>query len=142
MPRMLAATSQPMNPAPTTTARCAGTGLFAQRQTLVEGPQHVNTLEIGERRDALGHQARGDDQLVIRQLAAVGQSQRLRVGVHRPGAVAEQNGDVVLLVELGRLESHVVGLGAQHFLGQRRPVVGQMVLVADDRDGPGVLRPP
>ena len=95
--------------------------------------------QIRERRNALGHQARRDDQLVVGQLAAVGQRHCLRGGVHRPRAVAEQHGDVVLVVELGRLERDVVGLGAQHFLGQRRPVVGQMVLVADDGDRPGVL---
>ena len=81
-----------------------------------------------------GHQPGRDDQLVVAELVAVGQRHGLRGGIHRAHPVAEPHGDVVLLVELGRLERHVVHLGAQHFLRQRRPVVGQMVLVADDRD--------
>ena len=71
--------------------------------------------------------------------------------------VREQNGDAVFdLVERARVESFRVrrseidraelaalfagiDLGAQHVLGQRRPVVRQMNLIADQRDRPGVL---
>ena len=45
-----------------------GAGLLAQRQALVERPQHVDALEIRERRNALGHQAGRDDQLVVGEL--------------------------------------------------------------------------
>ena len=89
----------------------------------------------------LGTKPGGDDQLVVAELAAVGECHRLRGGVDRPHAVAEPHGDVVVLVELRGPERHVVGLGAQHFLRQRRPVVRQVVLVADDRDGTAVFGP-
>ena len=46
--RRLAATSQPMNPAPTTTARRAVAGVLAQRQALVERAQHVDAREVRE----------------------------------------------------------------------------------------------
>ena len=117
------------------------TGMLAQGDALVERAQHPDALQIRERRNGPRHQSGRDDQLVVGELAAVGQRHRLCGGVHRAHAVAEPHGDVVLLVELRGLERDVVGLGAQHFLGQRRPIVGQMVLVADDRDGTAVLRP-
>ena len=58
-------------------------GVLAQRQALVERPQHADALEVGERRNALGHQARRDDQLVVADDVAVGQRHRLRRGVQR-----------------------------------------------------------
>ncbi len=44
-------------------------------------PQHADALEVGERRNSLGHQARCDHQLVVADDVAVGQRHRLRVGV-------------------------------------------------------------
>jgi hypothetical protein len=113
--------------------------LAAQLQALVERPQHVDAQQVRERWNSLRHQARCDDQLVIGQFAAIGQCHRLRGGVDRPRGLAQQHRDVVLFVELRRLQRDVVGLAAQYFLGQRGPVVGQMLLVADDRDRSGVL---
>ena len=42
-----------------------GPCMLAQRQALVERAQHPHALEVGERRNALGHQARCDHQLVV-----------------------------------------------------------------------------
>ena len=116
-------------------------GPLAQGEALVDRAQDVDTLDVRERRNALGHQACCDHQLVVAELAAVGQRDRLRGDVDGPCPLTEQHGDVVLVVELRGLERDVIGLTAQDFLGQRRPVVRQVVLVAEDGDRAGVLRP-
>jgi hypothetical protein len=114
-------------------------GVSTQRQALLEGAQHPDALEVRQRRNALGHQASRDDQFVVTDHVAVGQRQRLLGGVQSRRARTQQHGDVVLVVELGGLQRDLVGLGAQHFLRQWRPVIRQVVLVADDRDRSGVL---
>ena len=48
----------------------------------------------------------------------------------------------LLDVELRRLERDVIDLGPATLLGQRRPIVGQMLLVADDGDRPRVRGAP
>ena len=113
-----------------------------QIEALVEVAQDVDAAEVGDGRNPLGHQARRDHQLVVAQLAAVGQRDLLTRRVEGGRTRAEQHGDVVLLVELRGFERDVVGLAAQHFLRQGRAVVRQMVLVADDGDRAGIVRTP
>ena len=57
------------------------------------------------------------------------------------GGRAEPQCDLVLVEPPAGLEGHLVGFVAEHLLGQRRPVVGQVRLVADDRDTTRVVRP-
>ena len=73
---------------------------------------------------------------------AVGYRHGLGVGVQCSDAGAEPECDVVVGVELGRFERDIVGCGAQHVLRQRRPVIRQVLLVANDRDRTGVVSTP
>ena len=139
--RRLAATSQPMKPAPTTTACCAADA--CSRSAMLSSNDRSTRMpsRSGKRRNAPRHQTGRDHQLVVAEHRSVGERHRLRGGVQAGGGRAQPQGDVLLVVPLARFERDVVDLFAQHFLGQRRPVVRQMHLVADDRDGAGVLRP-
>ena len=116
-------------------------GVLAQGDRLIPGPQHPDPVEIRQRRNPFGHQAGRDHHLVVGQFAAVGQDDGPRGGVQCPRCAAQSDGDGVLGVELRRLERDVLErpLGVQHVLGQRRPVVGQVGLVADEGHRPGEL---
>ena len=118
-----------------------GGRVLAQRHALVERAQHPNALEVGKRRNAPRHQPGGDDEFVVAEHRSVVERHRLLGRIETGGGRAQSQGDVLLVVPLARFEGHVVDLFAQHLLGQRRTVVGQMHLVADDRDAPGVFRP-
>ena len=113
--------------------------MLAQGHALVERAQHPDALEVRERRNAPRHQPGRDDQLVVHEKGSVGESYRLCRGVQAGGGRTQPQDDVVLVVVRARFEGHVVDFFAQHLLGQRRPVVRQMRLVADDRDATGEL---
>ena len=120
-------------------------GVLAQRHRLVEGAQHPDAVQIGERRYPPGHQSGGDHQFVVVQFGAVDEGDGARGGVQRARSLAQPQGDVVVGVELGGpqrdvLDPLLLADGCvQHVLGQRRAIVGQVLLVADDGDRPGVL---
>ena len=69
-PRQVAATSEPMKPAPITTTRGRASSRSRMRQASVERAQHEDAVELGLVGQAAGRGAGGDHQAVERQAVA------------------------------------------------------------------------
>ena len=144
-PRQVAATSAPMNPAPTTATR---RGRRHQRgadgRAVVEGAQRVHPVQVVGARQALRRRARGDHETVVRKLLAAGQEHRARPARSSPVADSPRRQSRSRSSSVPRPTTRVVDSGGfdarQHLLRQRRPVVGPVRLVADDRDRPVVAQ--
>lgn len=113
--------------------RRRGIGQFgAQRGGVGMAAQHVNARQVGQAGQAARAQAGGDDQLVVGQRAVVGQPEPTRFGVDADGLGVQPQVDVFLGEELTRPQRGVIGFAAHELLGQRRTVVRQPRLVADE----------
>jgi hypothetical protein len=126
--RAVAATSQPMKPAPTTTSREGG----AQRQRVLEVAQHVHAVELQRvlARPVARTRAGGDQQLAVAQGLPTGQRELvvLVVKVRRP--LAQPPDDV----EITPGQRGLLGflLAGQQLLGQRRARVREVLLLPHD----------
>ena len=136
-PRAVAATSEPMNPAPTTTTRGEpDRERRPQREALVERAQHVDAVELGLVRAAADHRPRGDDQAVVGHALAVVDGYDALRHVEAGGGPAEPSVDVQRAEVAVAPQRDALGLPlpGQHLLGQRRPVVGLEGLGPDQGD--------
>lgn len=112
--------------------------VLAQRACVVERAQNVNALQAVASGQGAGGRPGGHHDAVGANRAAVGQPYRAIDAIQPDGTGAEQPLRTQLLAV--RLE-HEVGLRhltGEELLGQRRPVVRAMGLVADD-DEPSVV---
>src|SRR5205807_397285 len=115
--------------------------VFAQRETFLQRTQNPDAIQARKRRNAPRHYTGRDHELVVAEVRSVVESHRLRRRVQTGGRRPEPQGDVVLVIELARLECYVVDFATQHLLRQRGPIVWQMHLIADDGEATDVARP-
>ncbi len=137
MPWQVAATSEPMKPAPMTTTRALRPGRLEvgpDGQAVVEGAQDVDPGHaLGAGQDP-GPGPGGHDQAVVVELTPVVTEERPRPGVEgqRTAPEAELEPEGVELVRRVVMDALDVPGAGQHLLGQRGAVVGGVELVADD----------
>ena len=146
-PRHVAATSAPMKPAPTTATRLGPASSAARMATQSSRVRRVWTparWSVPGRRRGAG--PGGDHEPVVRQPVAAAE-------LHRPGrrgrgrwpCCPRRQSRSRSSIEPTATPSAVASGGlraGEHLLGQRRPVVGAVGLVADDRDGADVTASP
>ena len=131
--RHVEATSAPMNPAPTIATRTPGTKAARKRERVVDRPQRVGAFEARQRARAA---AGGDDDAVRVHRTAVRKEHpavpRLQGrGPHAEPEVQRQRREVAGVEQFQRSAR---GRPGEERLGQRRPVVGQVRLFADQHD--------
>ena len=124
----------------------AGLQRIANRVGVRERAQVVQVagrIAIGQ---AVGHQrarapTRANGELGVRQRAAIGQADGLRRRVDAADVHAQVQRDVGVLVggRCAQVQRLAVGLAMQVGLGQRRPVIGQLVFFTQQANG---ARPP
>jgi hypothetical protein len=111
--------------------------VVAQGARVVQGPQHVHARArelAGQRPRA---RAGGQHDGVRHDLVAVGQDDGVPTGVEPDGRRPEAPGHVERVVLLAQqVQRGLVHGSGQEALRQRRAVVGQVRLVADDRHPP------
>jgi hypothetical protein len=97
--------------------------------------QHAGQVGAGDRQ-LTGAGAGGQDEEVVGNGLARGQGHRLFRAIDPFGHAFEAQGDVIVGVPLGRLQRERLGVGLalQPGLGQRRALIGQQRLVADQDD--------
>ena len=103
---------------------------------VLERAQRVHVLVSGELRERARAPARGDQQVLVRQLGAVRQREPVRRHVESARGDAEQELDAVVLVPARASERELLRRGGfvQCLLGQRRPVVWAVRLCARHAD--------
>lgn len=115
-----------------------GAEVLAQSGGIVVGAQHVDAAGLREAGNAPGPQSGGDDEPVVAERAAVAERDLPGAGVDAGGGHAEPQADAHFLEEFGGPQGGVVELAANELFGQRRPVVGCAVFVAEEGQFPFV----
>ena len=133
--RQVAATSEPMNPAPTTTTR----GPSSSRARRSSASSTVRSTKIPSRAGVSGQRARGraggEQRAVERERLAAVEGQDARGGVERGRPHAEPQLDLELVVgRAAQRELLGLPLTGEQLLRQRRTVVREVRLGADEHD--------
>jgi hypothetical protein len=129
---------------------------IAEGSRVVERAEAEHVAVALEGGQAVRPRSRRHDELPVRDLVAAGEGDAARRGVERDGTLAEEQLEIELLASRRRQEPDVVLRRApeQEVLGERRPVVGRLDLLGDQRDraveaegakgldGPGRREPP
>ena len=87
--RQVAATSEPMNPAPTTTTRAAAFVALADGEGVLERPEHVDARDVGRAREQARAAAGGDHQAVEADALPVVEHDGAPVEIELGGSPAE-----------------------------------------------------
>ena len=126
-----------MKPAPMTTTFAVPSAILARRAS--ESSSVRSSWTFAQRLlagQAARHRPRGEDQPVERHDGAVGELDGASVDVERGGRHTEAQVEAERVDVVGLAQGDAVGLplAGEQLLRQRRPVVGQVLLGADQRD--------
>ena len=137
--RAEAATSEPIQPAPTTTTEPLCAKPFAQGVRVIDAAEVEHAVQIGSGyREPARLGAGGEQQAVVAQPLAVVELELAACGVEGGGGMAEPQLDLLLGVEALLVDVQLLAprLAAQVVLRQRRSLVGPLVLDADEHHPP------
>ena len=134
-PRQVAATSAPMNPAPTTTTRPGRRSSSRRRPRQSSSVRSTCTPAIdSDPGQATGGGTGGQDQSVVAQPVTTVEADETVGQVDGHGPPAELEVEIEILAHRGQHDAVRFPLAGQHLLGQRRLVVGRVGVGVDDGD--------